>query len=68
MTANEKLNAKIASMTTEQLIETTVRLNLVCTPEAIVVCNRAERELERRLPEAEFSALLADLETMLDAA
>jgi hypothetical protein len=68
MTASEKLNAKIEAMTTEQLIETTTRLNLVCSPESIVVCNRVERELEKRLPEAEFLALLDDLELMLESA
>ena len=68
MTANDKLNAKIEAQSTEALLEIATRLNLVCTTEAIIVCNRVDRELERRLSESEFSAHLEAMESMLDAA
>jgi hypothetical protein len=68
MNANDKLNAKIAALTTEQLLEIATRLNLVCTTEAIVVCNRVDRELEKRLTPAEFMDHLGAMEAMLDAA
>ena len=68
MTANDKLNAKIASQTTEALLETSTRLNLVCTNEAIIVCIRVDRELEKRLSPEAFEAHMQAMETMLDAA
>ena len=68
MTANDKLNAKIAAMTTEQLKEVSLRLTLVCTTEAIIVCNRAERELAQRLSDAEFIAHMEACEALLDMA
>lgn len=68
MNASDKLNAKIEAQTTEALLEIATRLNLVCTTEAILVCNRVDRELERRLSPAEFMAHLDAMEAMLDAA
>jgi hypothetical protein len=68
MTTNDKLNAKIEAQTTEALLEIATRLNLVCTTEAIIICNRVDRELERRLSGPEFAAHLQAMEAMLDAA
>ncbi len=68
MNANDKLNAKIAAMTTEQLKEVSLRLTLVCTTDAILVCNRAERELAKRVSEAEFIAHMDACEALLDVA
>ena len=68
MNANDKLTAKIAAMTTEQLKEVSLRLTLVCTDDAIIVCNRAERELAARLSDAEFIAHMDACEALLNAA
>ena len=68
MNANEKLVAKLAAMTTEQLKEVSLRLTLDCSVEGILVCNRAERELEKRLSVADFIAHMDACEALLDAA
>jgi hypothetical protein len=68
MTAADKLTAKIAAQTTEALLEIATRLNLVCTTEAILVCNRVDRELERRLLPEDFAKHMDAMEAMLDAA
>ena len=68
MTAQEKLAAKIEAMTTEQLRETAIRMNTMGTTESALVCTYVDRELERRLPEAEFAAFMEELELMLDLA
>lgn len=56
MTADAKLTAKIAALSVEQLKELSLRLTLATTVEEQIVCNRVERELERRIPEADFIA------------
>jgi hypothetical protein len=66
--ANRKLNDRIRMMTTDQLKEVSIRLTLASTAEEIIVCNRAERELQNRLPEKEFIAHMDILEAMLDNA
>lgn len=68
MTAKEKLTARIAALTTDQLVEISLRMNLAMTTEESIVGIYAERELESRMTEAEFVAHLEVLETMLDAA
>jgi hypothetical protein len=68
MTANEKLTARLARLTTEQLVEISVRLTLTPTNEAIIVCNRAERELAKRMTKTEFAAHMDAVEALLDAA
>lgn len=68
MTANEKLTARIQSLTTEQLVEVSLGLTMTCTTEAIIVCNCVERELEKRMGKAEFLAHMAACEDLLDAA
>lgn len=68
MTANEKLNAKIEAQTTEALLEIATRLNLATSNEEIIVCNRVDNELQRRLTPADFSAHMDAMELMLDAA
>jgi hypothetical protein len=68
MTSNDKLNARIASLTTEQLVEISLRLTLDTSDEAIIVCNRAERELANRMTEAEFCAHMDACEALLDLA
>lgn len=68
MTAQEKLTTNIETMTTEQLREVAIRMNTMGTTESIIVCTYVDRELERRLPEAEFTAFMEELEAMLDLA
>ncbi len=68
MTANDKLTAKIAALGVDHLKEISLRLTLDCSAEAIIVCNRAERELAKRLSEAEFVAHMEACEALLDAA
>lgn len=53
-----KLENKIKSLTTEMLIETFKGLENNNTPEADLVNDIVMNELESRLPEAEFEALL----------
>jgi hypothetical protein len=67
-TADAKLTARLASLTTEQLLEIGLRLNLATTTEEAIVCNRVDRELEKRLTDEEFAAHLEACEAMLDAA
>jgi len=68
MTAADKLNARIASLTTDQLVEISLRLTLASSSEEIIVCNRAEDELQERLSDADFAAHMDACEAMLDAA
>lgn len=68
MTSNDKLNAKIAALNVDQLKEISLRLTLATTAEEIIVCNRAERELEKRVSEAEFIAHMEACEALLDLA
>lgn len=68
MTSNDKLIAKIAALTVDQLKEISLRLTLADTAEEILVCNRAESELERRVSEAEFIAHMEVCEALLDMA
>ena len=66
--AQAKLVARIASLTTDQLKEISLRLALDPSKEAIIVCAKVEAELEQRLPEAEMLAHCAMLDALLDAA
>jgi hypothetical protein len=66
--AQAKLTARVQAMTTEQLLEVSIRLTLAYTPEEIIVCAACERELEQRLPEAAFIAHMEACEALLDAA
>lgn len=68
MTATEKLNSRIASLTTDQLKEISIRMALNTTNEAIIVCSKVEGELFRRMPEADFIAHCAAIEALMDAA
>lgn len=66
--SDKKLTARIAALTTEQLLEIATRLNLADCVESAIVCNRVDRELEKRLSEVEFIAHCEAMEAMLDAA
>ena len=68
MNADAKLTAKIAALSVEQLKEISLRLTLASTAEEILVCNRAERELERRVSAAEFIAHMNDCAALLEIA
>ena len=68
MTAKEKLTARLAALTTDQLVEISLRMNLAKSSEEILVGLYAERELVRRMTAEEFAAHLDFLESMLDAA
>lgn len=56
-----QLENKIKSLTTEMLIETFKGLESNNTPEADLVNDIVMNELESRLPEAEFEALLDEV-------
>jgi hypothetical protein len=64
----DKLTDRIATLPTEQLLEISLRLTLATTAEAVLVCNRVDRELERRLPEAEFIAHMDACEALMECA
>lgn len=68
MTADAKLTAKIAALSVEQLKELSLRLTLATTVEEQIVCNRVERELERRIPEADFIAHMEVCDALMDLA
>ena len=68
MTAKEKLTARLAALTTEKLVEISIRMNLAMNSEEALVGIYAERELVKRMTTEEFAAHLDVLETMLDAA
>ena len=59
------LRNKIASQTTEMLLEIARQLGDKLGTEEIAVCTLVESELERRLPEAEFLAFMAEQEAAL---
>lgn len=67
-TANDKLTARIASLTTEQLLEIATRMNLATSTEAMIVCNRVDRELATRLSPEDFARHMDAMDVMLDAA
>jgi hypothetical protein len=62
------LKAKIASHTTETLLDVVRTLNTRYTTEEMLVCSMATCELESRLSEIEFSEFLAELDAELSAA
>ena len=66
--AQAALTARLAGLPTEQLKEISLRMTLADSNEAIIVCTYAERELERRVPEAEFLAHMAEVDALLDLA
>ncbi len=68
MNAAEKLNAKIASLTTDELKEISIRMALSTSNEAIIVCAKVEGELSRRLTENEFVSHCETIEALMDAA
>jgi len=67
-TAAQKMNEKIAAQSTETLIEIVRAMNLDTTSEGILVSSKVTGELEARLPEDAFLALMLELEAELDAA
>jgi len=68
MTASEKFTARVASMTTDQLLEISLRMALETSNEAIIVCAKVEGELCRRLPDADFLAHCDQIEMLMDCA
>lgn len=66
--AKQKLSEKIASMTTDQLKETSIIMATALTNEEIIVGTYAERELEKRLTEREFIAHIECVENIMDRA
>lgn len=68
MTARGKLIARLAALTTDQLVEISLRMNLAMNNEESIVGIYAERELKKRMTTDEFAAHMDVLETMLDAA
>lgn len=66
--ARQKLKARVAAMSLQQLKDTSLLLVLATKPEEIIVANFIEDELCERMPEAEFVAHCANLEAILDAA
>lgn len=68
MTADQKLTARLETLSTEQLVETSLRMTLNTTTEAAIVANRADRILAQRMSEAEFAAHMDACDALLDAA
>lgn len=68
MTAQQKLNAQISRLSTEQLLEIALRMALDTSDEAIIVCAKVDGELARRMPEDQFIAHCEQIEAMMDAA
>ena len=66
MNAQQKLNARVAALTTEELIEVSMRMVVVSSCEATVVVAAAEKELERRMSAEEFTKFMSVLDAMLD--
>lgn len=66
--AKAKIQRRLATVSTEQLMEMAVTLNLQTTTEAILVANMIDCELEGRMTEAEFVAFMQLLEADMDAA
>lgn len=64
----DALAAKVATLDTATLIETVRSLNLETTQEAILICCVATNELERRMTDDAFLALMNELESQLAAA
>ena len=67
MHASQKLDARLAACTTEQLLEIAIRLNLASTAEEVIVSNRVDRLLADRLSEEDFAAHIEMMESMLGA-
>ena len=63
--ARRRLQATIEKRTTEQLLTVARALNTQTSREAILAASFVDNELERRLPEAEFLALMDELEAEL---
>ena len=57
----KQLENKIKSLTNEMLIETFKGLESNNTPEADLINNMVMNELESRLPESEFEALIDEV-------
>lgn len=68
MTAKDKLNARLVSLPTAQLIEISLRLAADLSREACIVASAAETVLMDRMTEAEFVAHMEKVEAALDAA
>jgi hypothetical protein len=66
--AKAKMAKMIRGLTTDQLIEGIIKLNLATSSEEILVCCKMETELESRMSEAEFVEFMQALESELNAA
>lgn len=62
------LTTRIASLSTDQLVEVAMRMALGTSNEAIMVCTAVDRELEARMTEEDFLAHLATIEALWDVA
>lgn len=69
MTAREKLEAKIASHSTEMLQRLAIHAAKIApTAESALVAAAINNELERRMPEGDFVAFMELLEATSDTA
>jgi len=68
MTPIAKITAKISSLSTDQLLAIAEQSNLICTDDAIMICDLVEKELMQRLTHNQFMAHMMAMENMLDAA
>jgi hypothetical protein len=66
--ARQLLEAKIAEQTTEMLLTAVRTLNTDTSIEAITAAAAIEHELSKRMTEAEFIALMDELEAEIMAA
>ena len=67
-TPAQNLTNKIATLSTPALVQVSRRMTLAFTNEEIIVGTYGERQLEPRLPEAEFLAHMGAVEALLDLA
>jgi hypothetical protein len=63
----QRLQATIANQTTEMLLTIARTLNTQTTSEAILTSSMIANELEQRMPEADFLALMNELDAELSA-
>ena len=68
MTPIAKITAKIGSLSNDQLLAIAEQSNLICTDNAIMICDLIEKELMQRLAHKQFMAHMMAMENMLDAA
>jgi len=68
MTKREKLKSRIQSLSTETLLDFARCLAVAVTAEEVLIASEIDLELEQRLSEADFTALMVEIDGLMDAA